>query len=243
MKPRSIYGVLDTNSDITAQRAPVTWLASYPRSGNTLLRVILSCCFNQFTQSIYEDNEFADPIVKRWVGHQAVGNDPVAFVEEAKRNNRTLYVKTHEAPRSDWHPTIYVVRDGRSAVVSHTHFLREILGIDAEIRDVIAGKFGLAWGDHVKAWTCRPRSSMLVVRFEDLTVADPATLRAISSFIGRDLVREFDVSFDALHSRSPLFFRRGSNEANIAELSSADLELFDTLHGGTLREMGYKDAS
>jgi len=37
------------------------WLASYPRSGNTLLRVILKHCFGLSSQSVYHDSEFTDP--------------------------------------------------------------------------------------------------------------------------------------------------------------------------------------
>jgi hypothetical protein len=36
---------------------PVTWLASYPRSGNTLLRTILKQCFGLSSQSVYPDEE------------------------------------------------------------------------------------------------------------------------------------------------------------------------------------------
>src|SRR5258708_3341660 len=39
------------------QDSPVTWLASYPRSGNTLLRIILKRCFGLTSQSLYDDRE------------------------------------------------------------------------------------------------------------------------------------------------------------------------------------------
>ena len=200
----------------------------------------MNSCFNQFSQSIYDDNEFADPLVKAHVGHQAVGSDPIAFVRAAIQCNRNLYVKTHEPPGADQHPTIYVVRNGLSAVVSHMHFLRDIIGIKAELRDVIEGKFCSSWSTHVEAWALSGRPNTLVVRFENLATGDLETLQAISNFIGHPLLRPFDVSFNSMHAKSPLFFRRGSDEANIAEMNCDDLDLFDKLHGSTLRRIGYE---
>ena len=68
------------------------------------------------------------------------------------------------------------------------------------------------------------------------------TIWRISKFIGRPICREFDVSFNRLHAQSPLFFRRGSDSANIAELDAASLALFERLHGHTLRQMGYGES-
>jgi hypothetical protein len=219
------------------QTAPVTWLASYPRSGNTLLRVILNRCFGLPSQSLYHDTEFPDPAMRRVVGHEAVGDDPQAFLQQARREGRPLYVKTHELPSADRHPAIYVVRDGRSAVVSHHHYLREILGRDVSLMQVIAGAAGISWSQHVQAWRGRP--GMVTLRYEDLAAGDAAALAAISQAIGRPQRRAFDISFDSLHRLSPVFFRRGSDQANIAEMDGEATQLFEALHGETLRALGY----
>jgi Sulfotransferase domain len=225
------------------QDAPVTWLASYPRSGNTLLRIILKRCFGQASQSIYDDAEFSDPVVRQVVGHEPVGSEPLQFLHQARRAGRNLYVKTHELPSADRHPAIYVVRDGRSAVVSHTHFLREILHHDVTSADVIRGKLGVSWSRHVKAWALPARPGTLVVRYEDLAAGDTKTLAAISDFIRVPQLRAFDISFDRLHALSPGFFRCGSDRANITELSAEAGRLFERHHGETLRAMGYGGAS
>lgn len=219
---------------------PVTWLASYPRSGNTLLRVILNRCFGLFSQSLYDDNEFSEPAIRELVGHEAVGADPRKFLDQARRAARTLYVKTHEMPGRDANPAICVVRDGRAAMVSHMHFLRDVMGNqDVTLEDIIRGKTGLSWSEHVRAWALSGRPDTLVLRFEDLAESDPASLQAISTFIRRPLAREFDVTFQGLHAHSPQFFRAGSNQANLSEMAGKDLALFDQLHGATLRDMGY----
>jgi hypothetical protein len=227
------------DAHIVPAAAPVTWLASYPRSGNTLLRLILKHCFGLSSQSLYQDQDFADPDVCTMVGHEEIGANARQFVTIARRAGRSLYVKTHEPPAADQHPAIYVVRDGRSAVVSHNHYLREILRRDVSLADVITGKIGTSWSQHVRAWAMPLRANTLVVRYEDLAAARQDVLAQIAAFIGRPLQRGFDLSFDHLHALHPVFFRRGSDTANIAEMDSASGRLFDQHHGDMMRAMGY----
>jgi hypothetical protein len=219
--------------------APVTWLASYPRSGNTLLRLILKRCFGLSSQSLYQDQDFADPAVRDMVGHEDVGRNARQFVALARRAGRSLYVKTHEPPGTDRHPALYVVRDGRSAVVSHAHYLRDILHRNISLADVIEGKAGLSWSQHVRAWTLPLHANTLVVRYEDLAAGNRDMLAAIAAFIGHPLQRGFDLSFGELHALHPAFFRRGSDQANIAEMDAATSRLFEQHHGDMLRAMGF----
>jgi len=194
------------DAHIVPAAAPVTWLASYPRSGNTLLRLILKHCFGLSSQSLYQDQDFADPDVCTMVGHEEIGANARQFVTIARRAGRSLYVKTHEPPAADQHPAIYVVRDGRSAVVSHTHYLREVLHRDVSLSDVITGKTGQSWSQHVRAWVLPLRANTLVVHYEDLAAARQDVLAQIATFIGRPLQRGFDLSFDHLHALHPAFF-------------------------------------
>ena len=217
----------------------ITWLASYPRSGNTLLRTILNSCFGLTSQSVYSDEEFCHPAVQALIGHEAVGPDPHEFIGKAKRINRSLYVKTHELPGNDSQQAIYVVRDGRSCLVSHYHFVKDILGREVTLGDIIRGAFGTSWSQHVKAWALSERPNTLVVRYEDLAAGRARTLRAISEFIGRPLLRNFDVSFKHLHTLYPSFFRCGSDQPNLRELDEHSKLLFERLHGDTLRKIGY----
>lgn len=221
------------------QDPPVTWLASYPRSGNTLLRTILKSCFGISSHSVYHDAEFTDAELAGTVGHEAVGDDPHAFVARAKAEGRRLFVKTHELPPRRDLPAIYVVRDGRSASVSHLHYLRQVLGHDVTLADVIEGRMGPLWSAHVRAWALEPRANRLVLRYEKLAAGDAESLRAIADFIGRPLLGPPDVSFARLNALNPAFFRKGSDAANIAEMDDAARGLFERLHGETLRALGY----
>lgn len=221
--------------------SPVTWLASYPRSGNTLLRIILKRCFDLTSQSIYDDVEFSDAALCDVVGHEPIGGDPAQFLRQAQAQHRRLYVKTHELPPADRHPAIYVVRDGRAAVVSYLHYLREIMKRDVTFHDVICGKVGTSWSRHVRAWTLPRRPGTLIVRYEDLAIGETQTLKKISAFIGVPQRQAFDISFARLHALAPDFFRTGSNRRNIAELDAGAEQLFEQMHGVTMRAMGYAE--
>lgn len=217
----------------------ITWLASYPRSGNTLLRIVLNCCFGLTSQSIYSDAEFRSEAVRNVVGHEPVGADPNAFIRKAIREARGLYVKTHELPGKDSHPAIYIVRDGRSSIISHYHFAKDVLRRDVTLAEIVEGKLGPSWSFHVSSWAFSQRPHTLVVRFEDLVSADPRTLESIAAFIRRPILRELSVSFDQLRVLDPYFFRSGSDRANLAELDLSTMELFSKIHGDTLRQLGY----
>lgn len=135
------------------------WLASYPRSGNTFLRIVL---------------------------HEVYGIESRVFrlTKLNKRNQRYVefpLVKTHVLPH-ELNPVdkdikaVYLVRDGRDAVVSMAHQRKDImepgsdfeLNLKAVIRAEEGTHFG-GWSQHVSDWL--PRAS-LVIRFEDLIV-DP----------------------------------------------------------------------
>jgi sulfotransferase family protein len=220
-----------------AQAAPVTWLASFPRSGNTLLRVVLKTCFRISSASIYGDSEFPDPATAQMVGAQAVGPDVQAFIRNARAQGRRLFVKTHELPGADTHPAIHMVRDGRAALVSRWHYQREILGRPRALRDIIAEAGAGSWSGHVAAWMTRPGT--LTLRYEKLAAGDAATLAAIADFTGRPQAAPFDIRFAHLNAMDPAFFRAGNDAANIAEMDAEDRALFERLHGETLRALGY----
>lgn len=107
---------------------------------------------------------------------------------------------------------------------------------------VIEGKVGLSWSQHVRAWALPLRTNTIIVRYEHLAAGNSETLNAISSFIGEPLLQKFDIPFDGLNRLQPAFFRRGSDRANIAEMDAESRFLFEQHHGDMLRAMGYGGA-
>jgi hypothetical protein len=219
----------------------IVWLASWPRSGNTLLRIRLHQAFGLETWSVYDDSTDigSDMETARIVGHRAHGLARDEFVKLATALPDTFFVKTHELP-SDGSPAIYVVRDGRSAVVSWRHYCQSFKNGDPSLEDVIRGtEWPGSWSEHVRAWALSGRPETLGIRYEDLVARDSQTLEAIASFIGREFRTTPDIPFDELHAVFPRFFRAGSNEKNVAELSPQLEDLFTELHGDVLAAMGY----
>jgi hypothetical protein len=173
------------------------------------------------------------------VGEKPIGPDPARFLDQMHHANRLICVKTHQLPAPDAHKAIYVVRDGRAALVSHYHYLRDFCRAQTSLDDLIKGLDLVSWSTHVDAWLLSGRPNVLTVRYEDLVRGDGYAEEAIASFIGQAPSRDFDVSFSELRDLMPAFFRSGSNDANIAEMTAGQLELFERLHGRTLDVLGY----
>ena len=199
------------------------WLASYPRSGNTLLRTILNDCFDVVTGSKYPEADTYAP------HRQLIG---------LERGLPSRLMKTHDHPTDDA-PAIVSVRDGRASVVSYWHFLGDY-SEPVDLRNVISGSVGFgSWSDHVRAWNPETRPDTLRLRFEEFSVDPEVAIEALATFLNLRPLRRFDKTFDDLQMVDAKFFRSGDNAANIRELSGDNLALFTEVHGPTMRHLGY----
>jgi hypothetical protein len=79
----------------------IIWIASYPRSGNNFTRNTLERVFGIKTHAIYDEPR-----------------QPKIDVATARASDETFLVKTHDLPIDD-SPALYLVRDGRDALVSY----------------------------------------------------------------------------------------------------------------------------
>ena len=135
------------------------WLASYPRSGNTFVRNILYEVYG-IESSVFHTipNRKKDP-----------------------EYHRSAVVKTHELPekldpRFRDRPVVYLIRDGRDAIVSEAwhrknfHDPRSKIKLNMLEAVLAAGDshFG-GWARNVAEWIAR---ADLLIRFEDL-IRDP----------------------------------------------------------------------
>ena len=139
---------------------PKITLASYPRSGNTFLRNIL--------YQVY--------------GLDSIGDVDVASVDNWKKSN-TVFIKTHELPEVHFnkfgqHTVIYLIRDGRDALVSQAYHRINIIKPGDDylqiLREAILAKAGSyfgGWAEHNYQWT---RHADVIIRFEDL-ITNPKT--------------------------------------------------------------------
>lgn len=219
-------------------------LASYPRSGNTFLRVLLNQVFGLPSADIHGSSA-EQAFIRNGVIFEAMGGvthdlDPQDFVAQARASDRLELVKTHERP-SGADPAIYLVRDGRSSLISYYHYIRNVEGQDCSLADVIrGGVYGGSWSEHIYDWAPERRERTLLVRFENL-VGDPEReLQRIGQFLSLEPQASDVASFQRLNKIFPEFFRSGSDAANIREMEDSGLEdLFWRWHTPMMVRMGY----
>jgi hypothetical protein len=211
------------------------WLASYPRSGNTFLRIILRNAFGLTSRSVYSGEVSIFDRATEVIGHdeEKSGGWP--------RSNGTLVLtKTHDKPLDDGH-AIYVVRDGRSTLVSYFHYLNTFSDQTYSLVDVIEGHvWPGSWSDHYRDWIPTQRPNTLLLRYEDLRDASGVACAKIADFLGVEPVRPFDVSFVDLQRLNPRFFRSANDKASTAEMAPY-ADLFTAHHGPLMAKLGYGD--
>ena len=222
----------------------LVWLSSWPRSGNTLLRMVLWRCFGQRTYSIYDDPEDigADESLSNLVGHRPHAESPVEFAARAKSSEDLFLVKTHAPRPTSREKAIYVVRDGRAAMVSLRNFDSRYGRRPLSLHEIALGDAWVgSWAANVEAWGLTGSDDILVVHFEALTCGESTTLSRIGEFLQLEQREPFDINFDDSRSISPKFFGVGENEPGIQEVGETCPNLFNAINGSAMVRMGYLD--
>lgn len=189
----------------------IVWLASYPRSGNTLLRTLLKQTMGLSSKSdSMDENQHAkeDGSWSRIVGADRFASDWTTFYQQACDTDEVHLVKTHNPPIDD-QPAIYVVRDGRKACLSYLHFDRQFRGGGSSLVEIVAGidHYG-DWSGHYRAWN--GRKNTLTVKYEELVTPSPGTLSSLANIVAhRGPIEPWQNPFDRLHAEDQTFFREG----------------------------------
>jgi hypothetical protein len=222
------------------------WLASYPRSGNTYFRALAKHVYGLPSYEVYDWGERGPSPIKDITG----GTSAPLTIAEMAASDRLFLVKTHDLPGEDF-PAIYLVRDGRDALVSHAHFVLEYdvrLPRDPErvretLESLIAGEHSFGgWSRNVLAWTQR-QTRTVVVRFEDLVAHPLDELRKAVAAVGLTLHEERTddlPTFDDLNAQMPAFFRRGRVGGWRDEMPDDLHKLFWRRHGAVMTQLGYR---
>ena len=218
------------------------WLASFPRSGNTFFRIVL--------HEVYGISS----------GHL---RPPEMREGDWEKDLDYPVVKTHLQPKEldpddPDIPAVYVVRDGRDAIVSISHHRSDIVvpgsdylrNMDEAIRAEDGSFFG-GWSRNVEDWLKR---ATIVIRFEEL-IEDPiGNVEKLCDILDLLEPKASNLpTFEDLKSK-PLpygrrsdgewrqkFFRRGKVGAWKDEMPEPMQQLFWDLHGDTMEKLGYTD--
>jgi hypothetical protein len=203
----------------------IVWVASFPRSGNTFLRILLKNLYGVRTSVVYD----VDGVAER-LGADLVGfTERPAPVEVMRASGEVHFVKTHRQ-RDDGvdegDPAVCLVRDGRDALVSWARLNggSDRARYEAELRTMITRQDRVgtgSWGANVLSWLLPPAPHRHVLRYEDL-VRDPrpAVERVMTALVP-DLAPVPDAvvpSFADLRRTDDRFFRRGHTDTHLDEL-------------------------
>lgn len=203
----------------------IIWLASYPRSGNTLFRIALQRMGLGPTYSAHDDSALKRLSIDEEIGHSDL---PENGLDELRRSKKLFFVKTHNLPEDDDSPAIYIVRDGREAIASYAHYLKDIEGKDIPFFQLVAklicgeaGTFGL-WSDHVCKWKWK-KGSVTIVNFDDL-VANPVEIVAKAlndiNYPFRGEIKNVNIpNFSELQNMNSKFFRKGKKNSWLDDIT------------------------
>ena len=153
---------------IADTRPTDVFVCSYPRSGVTWFQNLLAGV------AFGVDPEFTpDALIQDLV-------PDVHYKSHYKRYGPSAYFKSHALPQKQYRRVIYLLRDGRDVMVSYHHFLTALQG-PLDFLKLVQG-VGLSpcqWHEHVEQWLANPHGAeMIVVRYEDLLVAQPLIIIA-----------------------------------------------------------------
>lgn len=226
------------------------WLASYPRSGNTLVRMLLDRVYGIPSYAGYEEKapvtHAPRPEFQMWVSPMPETPGP----GKPDGPDSLRFIKTHGPPADDA-PAVCIVRDGRDALVSYAHYLRcfdpaasgqpfgEVLSELISATDVHCN-----WSLCVNAWRARGGSAPTAwLRYEALVEDPTAAVAGCLARLGLDLKPTGGAlpDFAELHRAWPAFFRKGKCGAWREEMSDELHRLFWRRHGAMMEEFGYRD--
>lgn len=222
----------------------IIWIASYPRSGNTLLRTVLHKTMGMESTS---DEVGEKKIVgltdlsRRSAGIVEILGSWENYYQAATQTDEIILVKTHRPPR-DKQPAIYVVRDGRKACLSYSRFHQRFTPPPyPALLDIILGDdFYGGWSEHYRTWT--KRENTFIVRYEDIVNSPDMLLGPLADFVRYSgNIAPWKNPFDQLHQENPDFFRKGEvGWQGAQDWTPLINAVFFYLHGDLMIELGYE---
>lgn len=189
----------------------IMWIASYPRSGNTWMRVMLT---NYLMNASFSREETVDETVPDF--HQILQggllNDLIKMGAMASNNSIPLLVKTHYLPSAAamrqcgpvTSKVVYIVRNPRDVLLSSARYWGIVPSREEKSREwarnFIAKRGNISWGDLTGTWSQNVQQwtspsflkqyfadiQLLALRYEDIRSQPGEKLHQVVSFLGLD---------------------------------------------------------
>ncbi len=162
------------------------FLVSYPRSGNTWLRVMLGYWASQ--------KPIEDPITLQKVTpdlhHRYFPARPVAGL-------RGHFIKSHFAYQASYPKVIYIVRDPHDVLASYHRYASRWLDFEGDlprfVDECLAGRiWPCSWQEHVDSWLRNRRGDKapLLLKYEELSAEPVKSLETILTYLKIPYQRE-----------------------------------------------------
>jgi hypothetical protein len=226
------------------------FIAGYPKSGNTWMQYLVAGAFCGIDLSVTPDALIQD-----------LAPD-VHFKKFYKPYFPVTFFKTHFLPRPDYRKVVYLLRDGRDALVSYWHYLQGLCKEEIDFAEMVRTGdklFPCKWHEHVERWLANPHGAeMITVKYEDLKANTAGELARIAEFAGvkRDIAvfeaAARNASFGAMKRREESFawenpqipkngqfVRRGQVGSHRDEMPAAAREIFLREAVPALKRTGY----
>lgn len=173
------------------------FLVSYPRSGNTWTRFLISNLIYQDEPTTFANVESRIPEIYFNPDHWM------------RTLPRPRIIKSHECFQPHYPRNIYIVRDPRDVAVSYYHHnlkagnIPDGYAMEEFVPRFINGEFDRKWGtwkEHVVSWlTLRQgRKEFLFLRYEDMKRNPAAELVRVAEFLHNCNFRNIDYSQEKL---------------------------------------------
>lgn len=242
------------NSDI--------YLVSYPKSGNTWMRYLMA-------YAIWPNLNDIDLVeMASYIPSFGLNNDMEKMLDSNspcnKLNHRIIkeHTRYNKKAKSHIDRAIYLVRDGRDAIVSYWHFCNQRDQTSVPLSEFIElsakpeHSYG-AWKTHVTGWINAELEEKLLIRYEDLLKNPEIWLKKALEFAGVDAPDEAinqaisRASFDSMKKleqtkgfnldqlKTVNFVRQGKQGTWRESFGENDLARFNKFHGGAIQELGY----
>ena len=226
------------------------FLVGYPKSGNTWMQNLVAGLMYRINTE-YLPDRLTQILVPNLHGF-----------EYYKRIQTPMVFKSHFLPQPEYRRVVYLVRDGRDALVSYYHMLRaeeEQISYHQMVNDGL-GVFPCKWHQHVSQWNSNPfAADILWVRYEDLLSDPMKELKRFCEFCRLDRSTS-DIqdciagnSFEKMKDKEKKFgwnnsewnpeksFIRGGRVGDyVAELPADVIQSFERQSGNELELFGYK---
>jgi len=230
------------------------FVTSWPRSGNTWMRYMLfNALYPGQPGGLLEINQVIPSIYHGLFRERLRALEP----------NPYRLFKTHEPFRPYFlaGKTVYIVRDGRDAILSFYDYRRHMDGLKlpfaAFVRRSLTRRFGYGpWQNHVKGWLAhRDHPNVLILTYERM-LADPAaalrqTLAHFGITVADDVIEQAVgmASVDRVNHGFEELARSGGRQYSgglgggagkgAAAFSEKEMSLFLARAGSVMQELGY----